>query len=41
MYPHIRELAQAADTLICIYPNAGLPNAFGKYDETSEKWQRI
>jgi len=37
MYPHIRELAQAADTLICAYPNAGLPNAFGEYDETPEK----
>jgi len=37
MYPHIRELAQAADTLVCAYPNAGLPNAFGGYDETPEK----
>lgn len=37
MYPHIRELSGVADTLICAYPNAGLPNAFGQYDETPEK----
>jgi len=37
MYPHIRELAHVADTLVCAYPNAGLPNAFGEYDETPEK----
>ncbi len=33
MRPHIAELAGVADTLICAYPNAGLPNAFGQYDE--------
>ncbi|MGY9048088.1 MAG: homocysteine S-methyltransferase family protein, partial [Rhodobacterales bacterium] len=33
MRPHIAELATVADTLICAYPNAGLPNAFGQYDE--------
>ncbi len=33
MRPHIAELASVADTLICAYPNAGLPNAFGEYDE--------
>jgi len=32
--PYIQELAQLADTYICAYPNAGLPNAFGEYDET-------
>lgn len=37
MRPHIAELAQMADTLICAYPNAGLPNEFGAYDETPEK----
>ena len=31
--PHLVELAEVADTLICAYPNAGLPNAFGGYDE--------
>src|SRR6266436_8513112 len=32
--PYIEELAQIADTYVCAYPNAGLPNAFGEYDET-------
>ena len=34
MRPHIVDLARVADTLVCAYPNAGLPNAFGEYDET-------
>ncbi|MBO9454493.1 homocysteine S-methyltransferase family protein [Paracoccus sp. R12_1] len=33
MRPHLAELSGVADTLICAYPNAGLPNAFGEYDE--------
>jgi 5-methyltetrahydrofolate--homocysteine methyltransferase len=33
MRPHIAELARVADTLIAAYPNAGLPNAMGEYDE--------
>ncbi|MFE3836815.1 homocysteine S-methyltransferase family protein [Pseudogemmobacter sonorensis] len=33
MRPHIAELAGVAGTFICAYPNAGLPNAFGQYDE--------
>src|SRR5204862_156226 len=31
--PYVGELAAAADTYVCAYPNAGLPNAFGEYDE--------
>ncbi|MDP3906392.1 homocysteine S-methyltransferase family protein [Novosphingobium sp.] len=31
--PHVRALAQLADTLIMVYPNAGLPNELGEYDE--------
>lgn len=31
--PHVRALAQLADTLIMVYPNAGLPNELGAYDE--------
>ncbi len=34
MRAHVAELARVADTRICAYPNAGLPNAFGAYDET-------
>ncbi|HUV17609.1 MAG TPA: methionine synthase [Ilumatobacteraceae bacterium] len=35
--PHLVELATVADTLICAYPNAGLPNELGGYDETPEQ----
>ncbi len=31
--PHVKTLAAIADTLIMIYPNAGLPNELGAYDE--------
>lgn len=37
MRPHLAELAGVADTLTCAYPNAGLPNAFGEYDEGPEE----
>jgi 5-methyltetrahydrofolate--homocysteine methyltransferase len=33
---HLAELSGVADTFICAYPNAGLPNAFGQYDESPE-----
>jgi 5-methyltetrahydrofolate--homocysteine methyltransferase len=33
MRPYIEELARVADCWISCYPNAGLPNAFGEYDE--------
>lgn len=31
--PHVKTLAEIADTLIMVYPNAGLPNELGEYDE--------
>ena len=34
--PYIEELARVAPTYISCYPNAGLPNAFGGFDETPE-----
>jgi 5-methyltetrahydrofolate--homocysteine methyltransferase len=34
--PHVQALAKAADTLIQVYPNAGLPNDLGAYDELPE-----
>lgn len=40
MRPHLAELSSVADTLICAYPNAGLPNAFGEYDETPDAMAR-
>ena len=36
MREHLAEIAEAADTLVCAYPNAGLPNAFGQYDESPD-----
>ncbi|MDX6302449.1 MAG: 5-methyltetrahydrofolate--homocysteine methyltransferase, partial [Nocardioidaceae bacterium] len=33
MRPYVAELARVADTFVSCYPNAGLPNEFGEYDE--------
>jgi 5-methyltetrahydrofolate--homocysteine methyltransferase len=35
MRPHIQELSEKADMFVTAYPNAGLPNEFGEYDETA------
>jgi 5-methyltetrahydrofolate--homocysteine methyltransferase len=37
MRPYLAELAKIADCYVCAYPNAGLPNAFGAYDETPDQ----
>jgi 5-methyltetrahydrofolate--homocysteine methyltransferase len=37
MRPYLAELSRVADTFVSCYPNAGLPNAFGEYDETPEQ----
>jgi 5-methyltetrahydrofolate--homocysteine methyltransferase len=34
--PSVAEIGAVADTLISVYPNAGLPNEMGEYDETAE-----
>ena len=34
--PHAVDLSAVAETNVCIYPNAGLPNEMGEYDETPE-----
>jgi 5-methyltetrahydrofolate--homocysteine methyltransferase len=36
MRPHIEELSQLASCYVSAYPNAGLPNAMGEYDENPE-----
>jgi 5-methyltetrahydrofolate--homocysteine methyltransferase len=33
MRPHLEELARLAESYVLCYPNAGLPNAFGEYDQ--------
>ena len=35
--PHLASLAKQADTLVMAYPNAGLPNDLGDYDETADE----
>jgi 5-methyltetrahydrofolate--homocysteine methyltransferase len=35
--PHVKSLSGIADTLIMVYPNAGLPNDLGEYDELPEQ----
>jgi 5-methyltetrahydrofolate--homocysteine methyltransferase len=41
MRPYIEELAHIAECYVSCYPNAGLPNAFGGYDETPESMAAI
>src|ERR1700678_2504378 len=36
MRAHLAEISDVADTFTCAYPNAGLPNEFGLYDESPE-----
>ena len=35
--PHLEELSRLANTYVSCHPNAGLPNAFGGYDQTPEQ----
>jgi 5-methyltetrahydrofolate--homocysteine methyltransferase len=37
MRPHLEELSAKANVFISAYPNAGLPNEFGQYDETAHE----
>ena len=37
MRPYLKELANKAPFFVSAYPNAGLPNQFGEYDETPEE----
>ena len=41
MRPHIEELSQIAGCYTSAYPNAGLPNAFGEYDELPHQTAHI
>jgi 5-methyltetrahydrofolate--homocysteine methyltransferase len=41
MRPYIAELSRLADCHVSCYPNAGLPNAFGEYDEKPEDTAEI
>ncbi len=37
MRPHVKTVSDKADSFVSAHPNAGLPNAFGEYDETPEE----
>ncbi len=39
--PYVQELSRVAPVFISAYPNAGLPNAFGAYDETAEQMAAV
>jgi 5-methyltetrahydrofolate--homocysteine methyltransferase len=41
MRPYLAEVARVADCFVSCYPNAGLPNAFGEYDESPEQTSAI
>jgi 5-methyltetrahydrofolate--homocysteine methyltransferase len=41
MRPYIEELSRVSDSYISCYPNAGLPNEFGEYDDTPENMASI
>ncbi len=41
MRPFLHELARVCPTYVSCYPNAGLPNEFGGYDQTPEEMARI
>jgi 5-methyltetrahydrofolate--homocysteine methyltransferase len=41
MRPYLQVLAEHAECLVSVYPNAGLPNQFGEYDETPEVTARL
>src|SRR4051794_38500937 len=41
MRPYIAEMSRIADSFVSCYPNAGLPNAFGEYDEAPHETAEI
>ncbi|HEY3129527.1 MAG TPA: methionine synthase [Acidobacteriota bacterium] len=41
MRPYIEDLSSAAGCYVSCYPNAGLPNAFGEYDQSPEEMAEI
>ena len=41
LHPYLREIAASTTALVSTHPNAGLPNAFGEYDETPEQMAEV
>lgn len=38
--PYVKQLAEQAPFFVSVYPNAGLPNAFGQYEQSPQQLQR-
>ncbi|MCC6721885.1 MAG: homocysteine S-methyltransferase family protein [Bacteroidia bacterium] len=41
MKTYLKEISDVADCYVSCYPNAGLPNAFGEYDETPQSMAQV
>jgi 5-methyltetrahydrofolate--homocysteine methyltransferase len=41
LLPYVKRLSNQSDAYISAHPNAGLPNAFGEYDQTPEEMQEL
>lgn len=41
IYPFLKNLSQIAEVYTCVYPNAGLPNEFGEYDDTPQSMSKF
>ncbi|KAB7622780.1 methionine synthase [Alkalilimnicola sp. S0819] len=41
MRPFVQEISRVADARVCIYPNAGLPNEMGEYDQSPEHMAKL
>jgi 5-methyltetrahydrofolate--homocysteine methyltransferase len=41
MRPHVQELAKISNCYVSAYPNAGLPNELGAYDQTAEEMEQF
>ena len=41
LYPYIKKMSMITEIPISVFPNAGLPNQFGEYDQTSQQMQNL
>jgi 5-methyltetrahydrofolate--homocysteine methyltransferase len=41
IYPHLKALSRIAEVFVSVYPNAGLPNEFGEYDDSPESMAEV
>ena len=41
LYPYIKKMSMITEIPISVFPNAGLPNQFGEYDQSSQQMQNL